>query len=99
MDTQEIIARLGGTAKAAALCNVTPSAVSQWIRSGIPPARLMFLTLARPDIFAEAAVSCHPDPGHAGRQPPSPSNILDTVPRHSVVLPAIPPSTEAKEKP
>ncbi|OYO27902.1 helix-turn-helix domain-containing protein [Janthinobacterium sp. PC23-8] len=40
-----------------------------------------------------------PDPGHAGRQPPSPSNILDTVPRHSVVLPALPPSTEAKEKP
>ncbi|MBB5610396.1 MULTISPECIES: YdaS family helix-turn-helix protein [unclassified Janthinobacterium] len=25
------------------------------------------------------------DPGHAGRQPPSPTNILDTIPLHSVV--------------
>lgn len=31
-----------------------------------------------------------PAPGHAGRQPPSPTNILDTIPPHSVVLPAIP---------
>lgn len=38
-------------------------------------------------------------PGHAGRQPPSPTNILDTVPTHSVVLPAIPPSLDPKEKP
>lgn len=37
--------------------------------------------------------------GHAGRQPPSPTNILDTIPAHSVVLPAIPPSLEPKEKP
>lgn len=93
MDTQEIITRLGGTAKAAALCDVTPSAVSQWIRSGIPRARLMFLTLARPDIFAAPPMLN----GHAGCQPPSPSNILDTVPRHSVVLPTLPPSTDAKE--
>ncbi|WP_081922480.1 transcriptional regulator [Janthinobacterium sp. RA13] len=40
-----------------------------------------------------------PAPGHAGRQPPSPTNILDTVPAHSVVLPAIPPSLDPKEKP
>lgn len=39
-----------------------------------------------------------PAPGHAGRQPPSPTNILDTVPAHSVVLPAIPPSLDPKEK-
>lgn len=31
--------------------------------------------------------------------PPSPTNILDTVPPHSVVLPAIPPSLDPKEKP
>ncbi|WP_219116105.1 YdaS family helix-turn-helix protein [Janthinobacterium sp. UMAB-56] len=37
--------------------------------------------------------------GHAGRQPPSPTNILDTVPARSVVLPATPPSLEPKEKP
>lgn len=40
-----------------------------------------------------------PPPGHAGRQPPSPTNILDTVPRHCVVLPSNPPSIEEKEKP
>ena len=40
-----------------------------------------------------------PAPGHAGRQPPSPSNILDSVPRHSVVLPALPPLLDPKEKP
>ena len=40
-----------------------------------------------------------PAPGHAGRQPPSPTNILDTVPRHCVVLPANPPSTEEKGQP
>ncbi len=37
--------------------------------------------------------------GHAGRQPPSSTNILDTIPAHSVVLPAIPPSFDPKEKP
>lgn len=46
---------------------------------------------------ARRATDPLPAPGHAGRQPPSPSNILDSVPRHSVVLPAIPPSTDAKE--
>lgn len=38
-----------------------------------------------------------PAPSHAGRQPPSPSNILDTVPRRCVVLPTLLPSTDAKE--
>lgn len=40
-----------------------------------------------------------PPSGHAGRQPPSPANILDTVPGHCMVLPAIPPSTEEKGQP
>lgn len=53
MDTSKIIERLGGTAKAAALFQVTPSAVSQWQENGIPKARLMFLELARPDIFKD----------------------------------------------
>lgn len=35
----------------------------------------------------------------SGRQPPSPTNILDTIPAHSVVLPAIQPPLEPKEKP
>lgn len=57
MDAQEIINRLGGTAKTAALCNVTPGAVSQWIPNGIPSARLMFLKLARPDAFIPGPAS------------------------------------------
>lgn len=95
MDTHEIISRLGGTVKTAILCDVTASAVSQWLTSGIPKARLMFLMLARPEVFKIDSIA----PGHAGRQPPSPTNILDTVPARSVVLPAIPPSLEPKEKP
>lgn len=48
-----MIKRLGGGAKVAALCEVTPAAVSQWIVNGIPHARLMFLKLARPEVFAD----------------------------------------------
>ena len=48
---EEIIDALGGTAKVAKLCEVDPAAVSQWRRNGIPNARLMFLKLARPDVF------------------------------------------------
>jgi predicted transcriptional regulator len=51
MDTKTLIKRLGGTAKTAELCEVTPGAVSQWRKSGIPKARLMFIRLARPEIF------------------------------------------------
>ena len=47
----------------------------------------------RPDLFASSlsssvtrrATDLTPLPGHAGRHLPSPSNILDTVPEHSVV--------------
>ena len=53
MDTKTIIKRLGGTTKTAELCQITPGAVSQWLDTGIPPARLMYLRLARPDIFDE----------------------------------------------
>ena len=51
MDAKEIIRLIGGTAKTAELCNVTQGAVSQWIKNGIPESRLMFLKLARPDVF------------------------------------------------
>ena len=50
-----------------------------------------------PMVAQRRATDPVPAPGHAGRQPPSPTNILDTIPAHSVVLPAIPPSTDAKE--
>lgn len=47
----EIIDALGGSSKVAELCEVTVGAVSQWRDDGIPKARLMFLKLARPDVF------------------------------------------------
>jgi predicted transcriptional regulator len=55
MDTRTVIKRLGGGAKVAALCEITPAAVSQWINNGIPPARLMFLKLAKPDAFSPSS--------------------------------------------
>ncbi|MGV8865541.1 MAG: Cro/CI family transcriptional regulator [Janthinobacterium svalbardensis] len=84
MDTKTIIKKLGGGVKVAALCQVSPAAVSQWSRNGIPNARLMFLRLARPEVFS-ADEEADPHSGHPGRQPPSSSNIFDTVPEHCVV--------------
>jgi hypothetical protein len=47
-----IIERLGGTTATAELCEVSPSAVSQWKgEEGIPKRQLKFLRLARPDVF------------------------------------------------
>lgn len=74
MDAQTIISRLGGTAKTAELCQITPGAVSQWLHSGIPPARLMFLRLARPDVFEETdaddAEKLRESKGPMNRMPP-----------------------------
>jgi len=53
MNATEIIQRLGGPTKTAALCEVSVQAVSQWNDNGIPKARLKFLELARPDVFKE----------------------------------------------
>jgi len=53
MDTNKIIDDLGGTGAVAGLCDVTPQAVSEWRKDGIPKARLMYLRLLRPDVFAE----------------------------------------------
>lgn len=107
-----MIDRLGGTTAVAKLLNVKPPSVHGWRSGGIPDDKLIRLApileritggevsrkILRPDdwqsIWPELVV-----PGHAGRQPPSPTNILDTVPMHSVVLPAIPPSLDPKEKP
>ncbi len=51
MNTSQLIDALGGTAKVARLCEVEMAAVSQWRHDGIPNARLMFLKLARPEVF------------------------------------------------
>ena len=50
-DPNTIIDAIGGTRKTAAICEVSPSAVTQWRTNGIPAYRLMFLRLARPDVF------------------------------------------------
>ncbi len=54
MDTNanQIIDAIGGTAKVAELCDVTPGAVSQWRNNGIPKATLKYLRLAKPKVFA-----------------------------------------------
>lgn len=44
---------LGGSAAVARLCQVRSQAVSQWRRRGIPPARLAYLRLLRPEAFAD----------------------------------------------
>jgi hypothetical protein len=56
LEPKEVIVRLGGNAKTAELCEVTPGAVSQWLRNGIPKAQLKFIRLARPDIFSDASL-------------------------------------------
>lgn len=55
MDTHSqhsrIVDELGGTVAVARLCEISPASVSEWRQKGIPRARLMFLRLARPDVF------------------------------------------------
>ena len=53
MDANDIIDLLGGTAEVARLCEVRAPSVSGWRRTGIPPARLMYLRAVRPDVFSE----------------------------------------------
>ena len=43
MNTNEIINILGGTSKVSRLCNVSPAAVCQWRKKGIPDDRLIYL--------------------------------------------------------
>ncbi|RSZ60017.1 hypothetical protein EJB06_07510 [Massilia atriviolacea] len=50
----KVIELLGGNAKTAALCEVTPGAVSQWLHNGIPRTQLKYLRAVRPDVFGEA---------------------------------------------
>ena len=52
----EIINALGGTTATADIFEIAPSSVSEWRRTGVPKARLMFLKLARPEVFSR------PDP-------------------------------------
>ena len=82
----EIIDALGGTSKVAEMSDVTDSAVSQWRVNGIPKHQLKFLRLARPAVFAalgvgdsvprRRATDPEPEPGRAGRTPPSRDNLM-----------------------
>lgn len=51
MNHSEIIDALGGTFRVAELCEVKPPSVSDWRKNGIPRARMMFLQLAKPEVF------------------------------------------------
>lgn len=51
MDPNEIIDALGGTFRVAELCEVRPPSVSDWRKYGIPRARMMFLRVAKPEVF------------------------------------------------
>lgn len=53
MNPNEIIDALGGTFRVAELCEVRPPSVSDWRKYGIPRARMMFLRVARPDVFKD----------------------------------------------
>lgn len=55
-----IVEQFGGTSALAALCEVEPSAVSQWkAKNHIPKAHIKFLRIKRPDLFE--AVDPNPD--------------------------------------
>jgi hypothetical protein len=57
MDYCKAIERLGGTRASARFFEVTPAAITQWKRKGIPRARLMYLRAVRPDIYEAAMAS------------------------------------------
>lgn len=50
----QVIDRLGGPTAVARLCRISPQAVSQWRRYGIPQAREDYLRLLKPAAFAGA---------------------------------------------
>jgi hypothetical protein len=50
----QLIDALGGTSKTALMFDIDPASVSGWRKTGIPKARLMYIKLARPDLFDEA---------------------------------------------
>lgn len=55
MTHSDIIDELGGPTAVAALFDIKQPSVSEWRRKGIPKARLQFLKLYRPDLFAKRA--------------------------------------------
>jgi hypothetical protein len=63
MEAGEIIDRLGGQARVAALCDITVQAVHQWKKKNhVPKAQLKYLQAVRPDVFADPTPAA---PAHA----------------------------------
>lgn len=54
-----LIDRLGGTMAVAKMFGIKSPSVSEWRRGGIPKSRLMFLKLARPELFADSPAEDH----------------------------------------
>jgi hypothetical protein len=54
----EVIERLGDTSAVAAIFGIKPPSVSEWKKTGIPPARRMYLQVVYPDAFV--SVMSHP---------------------------------------
>jgi hypothetical protein len=63
MDPNRIIDALGGTFRVAELCEVRPPSVSDWRKHGIPRARMMFLRVAKPDVFKALDEGAGKNPG------------------------------------
>lgn len=51
-EANRIIDALGGTNATARMFEIEPPSVSDWRKTGIPKPRLMYLKIARPDLFA-----------------------------------------------
>ncbi|WP_085987418.1 hypothetical protein [Pseudomonas alabamensis] len=62
MNPSAIIDALGGTFRVAELCEVRPPSVSDWKKHGIPRARMMFLRVARPEVFKALEEEALKDP-------------------------------------
>ncbi len=54
-EASEAIDRLGGNVAVAAMFGISSQAISKWRKEGIPPARLMYLKVVRPDAFQPAS--------------------------------------------
>jgi hypothetical protein len=66
MNVPNIVEQFGGTSAMARLCEVEPSAVSQWkAKNHIPQAHIKFLRLQRPDLFDPPAQPAADDEGRA----------------------------------
>ena len=48
-----VVERLGDTAEVARMFEVRMPSVSDWKKSGIPKARMMFIKAVRPDVLAD----------------------------------------------